>query len=497
MLPMVCVELPAFPLQLLLKDHPAWGRGPAVVVEDDRAQGRVLCLNEAAFRRGVVVGMRHGAALSLCGDLNAGVVPPWRVDQEIRELVTGLQTLSPLVSPDPESPGVFFINGRGLERLFQGPAELGRRVREVVREGGFESRVVMGWTRFGTRAVACGDHRGKVVILLTPEIERATARRVPLARLPMAAGLRKSLSRLGISTLGAFVDLPADSLRARFGDRAWELHAQARGILPQVFEAFPLREPLESRLDLEWPEQEVSRVVDGVRGLLDPLLVRVRDEGALVREVRVLLALDDGRREELEVRPAEPSSEPGILLELVRLRLARMTLLSGVIEITLSLEAVRAVSRQANLFAERPRRDLAALARALARLRAELGEQAVVSAELKEAQLPEACFAWCPHGAPLVAEVRDASQRPLVRSIFARPLPMAGPSGNGRDDGWLPLGEEVGAVTEIRGPFLISGGWWRREVARAYHWIATTDGHRLWVYHDRRRLRWLAHGELI
>ena len=56
------------------------------------------------------------------------------------------------------------------------------------------------------------------------------------------------------------------------------------------------------------------------------------------------------------------------------------------------------------------------------------------------------------------------------------------------------LGLEGGPVEEVRGPYLISGGWWVREVQREYHFVRTTRSGWLWVYFDRRRRRWFLQG---
>ena len=48
------------------------------------------------------------------------------------------------------------------------------------------------------------------------------------------------------------------------------------------------------------------------------------------------------------------------------------------------------------MFTEKPTRDLDAANRALARLRAEFGDEAVVYAKLTDGHLPEARFTWEP-----------------------------------------------------------------------------------------------------
>ncbi|MFB3820091.1 MAG: DNA polymerase Y family protein, partial [Candidatus Methylomirabilales bacterium] len=68
---LACIDLPAFPLQLLLQDHPEWRGLPAAVVAEDKPQAALLWVNEHARRAGILPGQRYAAALSLALDLRA------------------------------------------------------------------------------------------------------------------------------------------------------------------------------------------------------------------------------------------------------------------------------------------------------------------------------------------------------------------------------------------------------------------------------------------
>ena len=83
----------------------------------------------------------------------------------------------------------------------------------------------------------------------------------------------------------------------------------------------------------------------------------------------------------------------------------------------------------------------------------------------------------------------------LVRRIYTRPVPMnarpvAGPNG-------VHLrGMEHEPVSNIVGPYIISGGWWHKEIQREYHFAQTASGKILWVYYDKKRRRWFLQGEV-
>ena len=77
---LACIDLPAFPLQLLLRRRPEWKDRPVAVVDKDTAQGKLLWVNERARASRLLPGMRYAAALSLDGSLCAAEVP--RLAQE-------------------------------------------------------------------------------------------------------------------------------------------------------------------------------------------------------------------------------------------------------------------------------------------------------------------------------------------------------------------------------------------------------------------------------
>ena len=58
---LACVDLPEFPLQLLLSRHPEWKRLPAAVVAQDKPQGEILMVSPEARAAGVLPGMRYAA----------------------------------------------------------------------------------------------------------------------------------------------------------------------------------------------------------------------------------------------------------------------------------------------------------------------------------------------------------------------------------------------------------------------------------------------------
>ncbi|RMG19532.1 MAG: hypothetical protein D6729_05005 [Deltaproteobacteria bacterium] len=209
-----------------------------------------------------------------------------------------------------------------------------------------------------------------------------------------------------------------------------------------------------------------------------------------------------GRHRERRVyvlRPAEPTLDVGQVLSLVRIKLEASPLPGPVRRAELIAEAVSAKRGQLGLFFRGRRRDLREAGRALARLRAEVGEGSVVRAELRDAHLPEARFEWKP-----IAEVRRPrpgrveGDRPLVRRMGRGFQLQEAPEGEREAGlgGGVCIDPALGAIDQMWGPFTVSGGWWATEVHREYYYAETKRGDLLWLYYDRARRRWILQGKV-
>ena len=502
---MACVDVPALPLQLLMRRHPAWAGQPAAVVDRDRPQGVVEWVNEPALRAGVLPGMSYAAGLSLAGALRAAEVPPGDVEAGVAAIAGLLRRFTPGIEPSGARPGVFWLDASGLQPLFASLMDWARGVRAHLRSAGFRGRVVVGFTRFGTyalaRAGAEADRRGgdrRVAVFDDAAAERRAACRVPLRRLDVDPALRDALDKLGVRTLGAFLRLPAAGVRRRFGREAHRLHREAAGDLVVPFQPAPAVEPLARHLDLDAPETEVERLLFRIKQALDPLLgvMAARQEALAGLELRLRLDAPAAapRAERVEhIRPAAPTLDVRQVLNLVHLRVEGLTLSAGVIEMDLTVSPARATREQLRLFQEETRRDLRAADRAVARIRAEFGDGAVVRAALTDGHLPEAAFAWQPLDRVVRAVPAPAGVPSLVRRLLVKPRRVSSPRQR-ELDGRVSRGAGAGEAAGMRGPYVVSGGWWRTPVHREYYFAG--DGGRAWrwIYYDRRRRAWFEQG---
>lgn len=464
-----------------------------VVVDHDKPQGVILWTNERARQHAVVPGMRYAAGLSLARDLCGGVLTDLEISEATAQLTQEFWQFSPHIEPSPQEVGIFWLDASGLRPIYPSLEDWAAQVRDGLRLLHFQAVIAVGFSRFGSYAAARTLRKNRV--FTDPCEEHAFIQEVPVECLIQDPAVCANLLKLGIRTLGRFLELPPAGIRKRFGAQAGELHQLARGDLWSPLTPALLREPVDRAETLDFPETNTDRLLFKIAAMLRPLLAELAARHEALKTLRFRLVLDDAGQHEEEIAPASPTLESRPILVLVRLRLETVTLSAGVAEIHLHAEGTGLSERQLDLLQEAPQRNHEAALRAFAALRAELGNDAVLSVHLHDGHLPEARYKLealteLPMPAP-----RQTGKRPLARRIYTPPRPLP-PRTRHEPDGWLVAGVAEGPVEEVIGPQIVSGGWWMRELHRSYYYVRTRSGRWLWIFYDRNRRRWYLHGEV-
>lgn len=512
---LACIDLPAFPLQLLLKRRPHWAGHPIVVVEDDRPQASILWVNAKAASLNILPGMRYAAALSVDHTVRAAVMPPAEIVISVAELSRRLERFSARVESSPDTPGVYWVSGKGLRGLYSSVNEWVDAIRTDIAACGFEANICAGFTRFGTWAVARNTQQ--TALFRTSEEERQAARQTPLRVLDLDPQFRDSMLRLGIRSVGDLCDLPADGLQARYGSEVAQLHRRARGDLMPPLESWAVEEPPSRSFHFDFGLHRSDQILFIFKGALPELMEELRRRGEGIDRLSFELTFDRPYIHESskdapapikgetwnprvlrdEIQTATSTLKQTTILELLRLKLEQIALPGIIEEARLTLHGSPMERAQSELFGSHSRRDTEAAMRGLARVRAEFGDDSVQRIETATGHLPEAQIRCSP-----LRELRPASppghaHTSLIRSIYAQPELLEPKPRNPRNDGWLIRGEKSGAVTRILGPYILSGGWWHVAIKRSYHFVETANQDLLWVYYDHGRRNWYLHGTFL
>ncbi len=495
---MACVDVCSLALQLLVRQEGFSQDDAVAVVDKDTPQGVIVQVNEKAWKAGVRAGQRYATALGLTAALKAGMVGEAEIDQGVAELAELLLGASPNVEPSRDQSGVFWVDASGLGLLYDDLFDWASEARQLLHDAGFFATFVVGFSRFGAYAVA-RSRRGTLVFP-DPATEWREARAVRIERLGIQPRVCNQLALLGVHTIGGLVGLPAAGLRQRYGAEVHRWRQFAMGdeglpLQPKIPEA-----PVRTTVIFDFAERNHVRLMFVVKRELHPLLAKLVDRAHAMAALELQFHPRDGDPFTESIRPAQPTCDERLIVDLVRLRLESLQLRSGVTDLVITLRGVSGSSAQLALFARMEcTRDLDAADRALARVRAEFGDNSVTYAVLSDGHLPEARYRFEPSVQGLRAPAagsRVAGRASLVRRVLRKPRRLSGGEDNRHPDGWLVAGVERGPVVKSQGPYMVTGGWWVREVERAYHFLELENGDVLWAYWDARRRAWFQHGEV-
>lgn len=526
---LACVDVPALPLQILLRRHPAWREGPAAVLTEDRVHARIRWANRRAIRLGVRPGMPQVAATARCPELRVGHVRPEEIEREISRLSERLHRWSPQVeSASTLGPalsgfaaaGSFWLRASGLSTLFGPLSDWTEALRRDLAEDGFHSSIAVGFTRFGAFAAARA-HFGRQ-IFERPEEEKRAAGLAPLIRFGLPERTLRDLEKLGIRRLRDLLELPGRELGVRFGDEARRLHRLASGeIEAMASRVFTPDPPVERTIRFDSAETDGERLVFHAKRLLDGILEELGGRGQAVIGLDFELHRENGARSTGSVLPALPSEDGVRLLSLLRLRLrsafSQQEPDAGISAFVLRARSGAPAIEPPDLFAgawqegaSGARRDPKQAAEALAGIRAEFGENALVRIEIREAHLPRSRYRLRPVSPRRAVSAARRTGRDgdrlsadppgaIIRRIYEQPLVLPH-RGGGEPDGWLLRGIEHGPVQSFAGPYRISGGWWRRlsgrPIHRDYFFVRLKRGEVCWVFYDRERRSWRLEGRV-
>jgi len=255
---------------------------------------RVIAASPEARVHGVVRGLRRRAAQARCPELSVHDRDEAKEARLFEPVVAVLDDITPRV--EVARPGVCALVSQGPSRYFGGEEVVAGLVRERMVE------VVAGRTdvRVG---VADGPFAAELVARAADPIRLVPPGTTAEFLAPMNIGvlerpdLADVLCRLGIRTLGAFAQLPATDVLARFGREGQGAHRLASGLderLPDTRQP-PVDWSVSAEIDP--PADRIDRVAFVARSIADELHRRLGRDG--VTCVRVGIRAETEHGEEL------------------------------------------------------------------------------------------------------------------------------------------------------------------------------------------------------
>lgn len=485
-----CVEIPELRLQILLRDREDIHTHPVAVVEQDRPSARILELNDLARGAGLYAGMPYTLAHSLLPELHAHTVQEDIVTECLEDTRTQLYSYTPGVEVWQLQTGVFWLDIRGIARLWGSVDIWASAVYEFLGSHGFRVRMSLGFSRFGSY-VMTRSMKERYGLQLSHSRNEQTQRveQASIACLPIEPRAKARLRKLGITSVRRFLDIPAPDIAARFGRSAYELHSFAHEESSLPVQNFVPEHPVDAHISLPCLVSS-EQILDHIQSRLEQLLNHVRNRGFLVRSLKLTLNGEDDSSCTTEIIPSEPACDFQMFMKLLRIRLQAIAIPARMEAAFIQLETTSGHARTLDLFDEtfatgRQRNS------ALALIQAELGNDAVQRIVLRDSHIPEERF--------LLVSTLEASARPAaiagftaqedagpVRRIFAEPLVCSSR-------------ELFRDADLLSGPLRYAPRWWTADNhgasktrGRTYYILGRRGKPEYWCFSDGQH--WWVHG---
>ena len=506
------------PTRTLVVHCPDWpvlaaGPEPSAAMIVVRAN-RVVAASMAARAAGIEVGLRRREAQRRCPHVEVVEHDPGRDARAFEPVASSLDAVTPGI--EVSVPGTLAFGTRGPSRYFGGDESLAERVAWMVSGAlgdRWPVRVGVADGAFAARLAAHGAHgRNQPTMVVPPGAAAPFLAPQPAGSLLEVLEVPELVDvwhRLGLRTLGQVAELPRAEVLARFGREGEAAHRLASGLDLRPIDARRPAPDLAVACELDPPVDRVDRAAFAAKALADELHARLEADGLACTQVLV-----EARTEHGEVRGRqwrhEGALSAGAVADRVRWQLdgwltgSRGAPTAGLVHLRLvPMEVVAARGRQLGFWGGETRID-ERVWRAVGRLQAQLGADAVTVPEVRGGRGPADRVVLVPVATVDLTEARPAARldavaepwpgqvpAPAPATVLTTPEPAAVLDAEGREvrvSGRAEVsaapavihrrGRAPASVAAWAGPWPVDERWWdrTRHRRRARFQIVDEDG---------------------
>jgi DNA polymerase IV len=351
-------DMDAFYAAVEQHDDPSL-RGKPLLVGPRSQRGVVLTASYEARPFGVGSAMPMAEARRRCPQ--AIIVPPRfeRYTQVSAIIMKIFDTFSPKV--EPLSLDEAFIDMTGSTDLFGSPLQMGRKIKNAVRDAtGLTVTVGMASTKHVAK-IASAYQKPDGLTVVEHDQTRAWLAPLPVARIwGVGPKMQERLNQLGLLTIGDITRLDPDHLTKRLGRQGERLYRLACGEDPRPVVSQRWERSIGSERTLEFDVRTMREIEVHLRQAADRVSARLRQRKYLAGGVRVKLKTTAFALLSRQI-VLDPPTDLGEVLYINACKLAQPLLPEGPFRLvglaTYDL-GKQGESRQTDLFTEPPRQSV-------------------------------------------------------------------------------------------------------------------------------------------
>lgn len=430
---------------------------PVVVL--NKADNRIIQLNQTAYQCGIRSGMGLGTAASLCHGLQVAEYQQQLESDKLKDIACWLYGCTSDIALWP--PNGLLLRVHPMLSLYGGLQPYWLAVQQRLQPLAFIHTYACGQTPLAARLLA---RQGLKLIDEEPQKLHEAIRHCPLSATDLSTKQQHQLTRVGVRRVGELLAISTTELSQRFSHDLAIYTGRLSGHFshPQIFYYPPPH--FRQTLTLLYGVENSQRLLSPIQALLLQLehFLRLRDK--LTTRLLLRFVHQDNSTAEFCIESAQAEYQASFWQSLIVLKLEKLTLCEAVHAIMLKVTELQDKPGQCqDLFAGQQGRQTPL--QLLAQLQVKLGKEALKGLSLGDDFRPEQSTGY--------TEPDFTGSSCINRTLPSmRPLLLCDPP--------IALNEKVRL---LHGPERIETGWWdNKPVHRDYFIGRCTKGRWLWVY---------------
>ncbi len=255
-----------------------------------------MAASREAQSRGICCEMTLAEACALCPNLEHGEYQPLEDRKGLVRLGRWMMRFSPIVALDQNSGctsgasetsdalAAIFMDVTGCERLYGGLTSLMEQLAEALKRLRFHASLAIAPTPGAAFAIALAGRHG---IIIRPENLSHALAGLPPDFLRIEPAIAEMLHHLGIGTIGQLMQLPRESLPARFGGNLLMRLDQALGRIEEPLVPLNCECPIESGIDFEGPIDGLETIWSAFAEMLKAIIQQLTARGCGARKMEI------------------------------------------------------------------------------------------------------------------------------------------------------------------------------------------------------------------
>jgi protein ImuB len=509
-----------------------------VLIKNVATRQVVICASHEAQARGVCQGMTLAHAHAICPRLTHEEYQPQEDRKGLVRLARWMMRFTPIVALDGGSLGctsgaedeetipALFLDVSGCDRVYRGLSRLMQQIDLSLRRLRLHATLAIAPTPGAAWALClAGRHRAIISENLSQELSALSPN---VLRIDPAAA--EMLHHLGIKTIDQLMQLPRQSLPARFGTGLLTRLDQALGRIDEPLIPLLHEWPIEASIDFEGPIDALETIWNAFAEMLHQVIRQLMVRGSGARRMEMQFLRPYAPIITKTILLSRPSRDPKNLFNLIRCaietleetaktkvkkgrsRLAHMAshdelTSDGFIGVRLRIPHFEKLAHeQVALLEHEEHASQIEFDRLVERLALRLGDDAVLRPRLLESHIPEnayACVSATGEGVPRTSKIEHSTlnvERVRPLRVYETPIEVPAIVSPSHDRDGRPisftLDRQVHRLPIAIGPERICGEWWTgHHKTRDYFLVEDETGHRFWIFRVNETSRWYLHGE--